>query len=145
MKSRDQVLLEEAYNRVTENVAAPATSPAPSPANNQTTNPNSPNNNTVQNSLNKEQYLKGLNVWIQDLKAGPSRVNANSLQSLHGILTKMYKETNGPLKQATGSVAQFLGKSLSDMQGPQGRAALLFAVQKLAGELENLRVMVSKA
>lgn len=126
MKHREQSMLEEAYSRVYEGNGGAV----------DVSNP------VTQANPNKEKHVKVLTHWAQILKGNPP--DAAAMQSLHGILAQLYKEATGPLKQKAGELAQFLGRTISSLQGPQGRAALMFANQKLGNEIEQLRAMAAK-
>ena len=126
MKSKDQTLLEEAYSKVYED-------------NSNAVNVSNPD---AQANPNKEKHIKALAQVAQILKSNPP--DAKWMQSLHGILAQMYREATGPLKQKAGELAQFVGRTIPSLQGPQGRAALMFANQKLINEIEQLRAMAAK-
>lgn len=127
MKSKDTQLLEEAYSKVYED-------------NSNAVNVSNPD---AQANPNKEKHIKTLNQVAGMLKSSPP--DAARMEWMHRILSQMYKEaTVGPLKQKAGELAQFIGRTIPNMQGPQGRGALMFANQKLIDQIDQLIAMAAK-
>ena len=129
MKNKDQQLLGEIYQLILE----AETPDAPTQQQDSSVYPN------------KEKHIKILKYWsgiLRDPRINPP--NPNMLQSLRTFLVLLTKETQDPIKQKAIELAKFLGQSLPYVQGSQGRAALLFATQKMSKEIENLITLALK-
>jgi len=124
VKSKDQILLEHAYQTILE-------TELPQPA------------GTSQPGLDKQKHLKVLTQWFDMLRSG--RATPNTLPDLQRYLGVLSRESQGAVKQKADQLSQFLSQNINNTQGPQGRAATLYLVQQFTKEIDALRALVSKS
>ena len=131
MKSKDQILLEHAYQAILETElpqAAPSTAQAAG---------------TGQPGLDKRKHLQALTQWYDMLRSG--RATPDRFPDLHRYLEVLSRESQGAVKQRADQLSQLLIQTRNNTRGPQGRAAALYLIQQFTKEIDTLRALVSKS